>query len=284
MLERNTSGSEVSEVDKVGGINGVDDARVDYAVVSGKGEGVEKTGKSTKPRVAFFRPESRRDELSRFEGEFDVLHVPFIGTAEDREEIERFRKAEFSSAIVTSVTAVEILEKHGLIERLRGRRVIAIGNKTAEKLGEHGIECEVPEKFDSKSVVKEFRGKLEGRVALLRSDRGDPVLLEVGDADEFRLYRIVFLHGREQERVIEEIAGGKVDFAVFSSRMMVRSFFSLCEKMGLDGREVLGNCRVIAIGPPTKGELERMGVKCHMPDEYTFDGILRLLKKLAGSG
>jgi len=229
-------------------------------------------------KVAFFRPENRAGDLKKFEECFEVIHVPFIKISERQSEVERFSMAEFESAVVTSVTAVEILEKHGLIDKLRGKKVVAIGNKTAEKLREMGIECEIPEKFDSESVVREFRGKLSGRVALLRSDKGDPVLLEVGDSDEFRLYSIDFSHGEEQKKVIEEIASGNVDCVVFSSRMMARSFIEMCRKLGLDVREVLSRCVVVAIGPPTRRELEKHGIKCVMPEEYTFDGVYRLLK------
>jgi len=244
--------------------------------VNSLGKGSEKSRKVR--TVAFFRPKSRAGDIKKFEKLFHVVHVPLIETIENESEVERFRNADFRSAIVTSVTAVEILEKHRLVDKLVGKKVVAIGNKTAERLRKNGIECEIPGKFDSESVVREFRGRLEGKIALLRSDKGDPVLLEVGDAEEFRLYRIEFLHGEEQEELIKEIANGKVNFAVFSSRMMVRSFFSLCEKLGLDGREVLKSCTVIAIGPPTRRELERFGVKCEIPEEYTFEGVFRLLR------
>ncbi len=226
-------------------------------------------------KVAFFRPESRAKDLEVFrKSGMDVIHAPLLEIVPDEKEIERFKKAEFDVAVVTSVTAVEILKSYDAIDRLKGKRVIAIGKKTAEKLLQSGIKSELPEKFDSKSVTEEFRGKLRGKVALLRSDRGDPVLLEVGDTEEFRIYRIMEKHGREQEEVVRAVCEGRVDFAVFSSRMMVRSFFSLCKKLGLEKPE----CTVIAIGPPTRDELKKYGVESIMPEEYTFDGILKLIR------
>ncbi len=226
-------------------------------------------------KVAMFRPENRASFESFKKEGIEVVHAPLIEIVEDVEEINRFAKAEFDVAIVTSVTAVEILRKHELLDKLRGKELIAIGEKTAEKLEELGFKSKLPEKFDSKSVVKEFKGKLRGKIALIRSDRGDPVLLEVGDCEEFRIYRILKKHGKKQLEVVKMVCEGEVDFAVFSSRMIVKSFFELCEK------EKLGKpkCRVIAIGPPTKDELEKRGVKSLMPEKYTFEGILELLKK-----
>jgi len=229
-------------------------------------------------RVVFFRPASRIEELEIFRKEgFEVLHAPLLDTVVDEREVKRFENAEFDVAIVTSKTAVDVLEKYDLVKKLKGKKVVAIGSKTAEKLRNHGIECELPKKFDSESVAKEFRDKLFGlKIALLRSDKGDPVLLSVGDAEEFRLYKIIPKKGDEQVKIVKKVCEGDVDFAVFSSRMMVRTFFDLCRELKL-GKP---RCRVIAIGPPTKRELEKFGVESLIPEEYTFDGVLELLKSL----
>ncbi len=229
-------------------------------------------------KVAVFRPESRAKSLEIFKKEgIEVIHAPFVETHPNETEIERFKKSKFDVAIITSITAVEILEKYKLIEKLRGKKLIAIGNKTAEKLKIHGLDCVIPEKFDSKSVVKEFKGKLHGNIAILRSDRGDPVLLEVGkNVDEYKIYKIVKKYGKKQIEVAKMVCEGDVDFAIFSSRMIVKSFFELCEELGLGKPK----CRVIAIGPPTKSELDKRGVESLMPEKYTFEGILELLKSL----
>ena len=230
-------------------------------------------------KVVFFRPEGRAGELEVFRKEgFEVLHAPLLDTVADEKEVRRFESEEFDAAIVTSKTAVEVLEKYDLVKKLKGKKVIAIGSKTAEKLRNHGIESELPEKFDSESVAEEFRDKLSGmKIALLRSDKGDPVLLNVGNAEEFKLYRIVPKKGEEQIRLVKKVCEGQVDFVVFSSRMMVRTFFELCNELKLGKPQ----CRVIAIGPPTKRELEKFGVESLVPEEYTFDGVLRLLRSLA---
>jgi len=230
-------------------------------------------------KVAFFRPKSRIKELDKFkQAGFEVLNAPLLDTVVNEREIRRFSRACFDVAIVTSMTAVEILKEFGAIEKLKGKRVIAIGSKTAEKLRSNGIDCDIPEKFDSRSIVKEFKDEFRGlKIALVRSDSGDPVLCEIGDTDEFCIYKIVKNKGKEQLKLVEKVCKGEVDFAVFSSRMMVRCFFEICKSLGFKGPK----CRVIAIGPPTKKELRRFGVESFMPEEYTFDGILNLLKTIA---
>jgi uroporphyrinogen-III synthase len=105
-------------------------------------------------------------------------------------------------------------------------------------------------------------------------------LSEVAEVDEIVLYRIEEKWGKEQEDLIRQIAGKDIDMVIFSSSMMVRSFFNLAEKMGrLD--EVLRSLKemdVVAIGPPTARMLENYNVKAEMPEEYTFDGIVKILQ------
>ncbi len=232
--------------------------------------------------VAVFRPAEYIDEtVEKFSKEgFNVVAVPFLKTVVSQEGIERLKKADFSTAIITSQTAAKIvLENIGL----DGKRVIAIGKRTAGMLEKAGINAEIPSKFDSESIVREFAEKVEGRVVIMRSNKGDPVLLKIAeyaDVEEIVLYTIQEEHGREQLDVLKKIADGEVDAVVFSSRMMVRSFMELAEKEGLleKIRMALSRITVVAIGPPTAKALESYGIKALMPEEYSFDGVIALLK------
>ena len=89
------------------------------------------------------------------------------------------------------------------------------------------------------------------------------------------LYDIEFEWGDEQERILREM---DFDAIVFSSRMIVRSFFELANVMGIDVVKELRKKIVIAIGPPTREELLKYGVNALMPEEWTFEGVLKLLK------
>ncbi len=228
-------------------------------------------------RVAILRPKeyiANVSEKLRQEG-FEVVAVPFLKIVPNEESFAKIGElSRFDAVIVTSQTSAKILVEHGF----RHGNVIAIGRKTAEVLGSAGIEARVPSKFDSKTLYEEFKDELTGkRVAVVRSNRGDPILLRLPNVEEIVLYTIEFERGEEQRRFVKEM---DFDAIVFSSRMMVRSFFELAREMGMleEVVERLREKRVIAIGPPTREELEKYGISAEMPSEYTFDGVVDLLK------
>ncbi|NOY11176.1 MAG: uroporphyrinogen-III synthase [Archaeoglobi archaeon] len=229
-------------------------------------------------RVAIFRPDEYARETAKLlerEG-FQVLHAPMIEVEEQDVEVE---DADFT--IITSQTSARIALRRGLV---RGK-VVAIGPKTAELLRER-YEVAMPSKYDSSTLYREFRDVLAGkRVNLLRSDKGDPVLLklsEVCDLREYVLYRIVPAFGERQRKAVEEVASGRVDAAVFSSRMIVRAFMENAKRAGLLEKVVkrLNEIVSVAIGPPTADELSKYGISAEMPEEYTFEGVIALLRSL----
>jgi len=225
-------------------------------------------------KVAILRPKEyaeRTAERFRKMG-FDVIAVPFLKTVPREEGIERIRDLkDYDVVIVTSQTSAKLLVEYGF----RHNNVVAIGKRTAEVLKSAEIEARMPSKFDSKTIYEEFKDELEGkRVAVVRSDKGDPILLQLPNVDEIVLYTIEFEHGEDQRRLIEEM---DFDVIVFSSRMMVKSFFGKMRRLD-EVVERLKEKRVIAIGPPTKRALEEYGISAEMPSEYTFDGVMELLK------
>ncbi len=217
---------------------------------------------------------------------FEAFGVPFL-------RIERldFKPDDFGFeyAIVTSQTAAKIiLSTPPLLNRVKKANVISIGPSTAEILERGGVKCRIPDKFDSKTLYEEFVDEVAGRkVAVFRSNKGDPVLLklaEVAEVVEYALYTIEYEHGREQKEFLKKLASGSpLDFLVFSSRMTVRSFFELAERMGVldEVRESLKRITVVAIGPPTRDELGKFGIAASVPEEYTFRGVLDLIKAIS---
>jgi uroporphyrinogen-III synthase len=59
--------------------------------------------------------------------------------------------------------------------------------------------------------------------------------------------------------------------------MIAQSFLGLCDDECL---ESLRKITLVAIGPPTAKVLEDYGLKPLIPEEYTFDGVLKLLKSI----
>ncbi|MBO8182322.1 MAG: uroporphyrinogen-III synthase [Archaeoglobus sp.] len=246
-------------------------------------------------KVAILRPAEYMEETKKLfsSAGFKVVGVPFLRIEEAELEPDNFQ---FEYAIITSQTAARILINNSILNRLRKARVISIGPSTAKILEGEGIKSLLPSKFDSKTLYTEFKDELKGKkVAIFRSDKGDPELLklaEIADVREYVLYTISHEHGDEQRKFLFELvslsssgSSGSLDAIVFSSRMMVRSFFELAEKSGIlnETKDALDKITVVAIGPPTKDELRKFGIDAVIPEKYTFKGVLDLLKQICSS-
>ncbi len=221
-------------------------------------------------KVLVLRPKELLEstlEMLRKEG-FEACGCPFV-------EIRplEFQVPEHDYAIVTSQNAARILCE----KKVELKRVVAIGKKTAEVLRKCGYDVLTPSSFDSKTLVEEFRRVLSGKkVVAIRSNAGSDVLRELSKICDFRevvAYEIRKVKGEEQIKEVEKVRSGFYDFVVFSSSMIAENFFELYG----DGEIP---AKLIAIGPPTAKKIESFGFKAVMPDEYTFDGIVRLLKSL----
>ncbi len=84
---------------------------------------------------------------------------------------------------------------------------------------------------------------------------------------------------KEALREIEEVFEEGVDIVVFTSLNGVKKAFSICEGE-IDLKKNLSTVIVGAIGPVTRKELEKRGVRVDfMPDEYSARGLMRLLEE-----
>ncbi|MET1124208.1 MAG: uroporphyrinogen-III synthase [Archaeoglobaceae archaeon] len=220
-------------------------------------------------RVLILRPKELLDDtVERFRREgFEAYGCPFVEL-----EFLDFEVPEHDYAIITSQNAARAIVKRGI----KLKKVIAIGKKTADVL--KGYEVLTPSSFDSRSIVREFAPLLKGkRVVAIRSDRGSEELRKLSEVADFRevvAYRIRKLQGEEQRRAVELVEECFYDVVVFSSRMIAESFVELCDP------EALKSKTLVAIGPPTAEFLRSKNLECLVPDEYTFDGVMELLKNL----
>ncbi len=76
-----------------------------------------------------------------------------------------------------------------------------------------------------------------------------------------------------------------VDIVVFTSLNGVQKALSICEDAGFDLKSALSAVEVCAIGPTTRDELRRHGIKVSlMPEEYSARGLMKLLANRAAKG
>ncbi|MEM0204060.1 MAG: uroporphyrinogen-III synthase [Archaeoglobaceae archaeon] len=225
-------------------------------------------------RVLILRPAELLEETIEIfrKAGIEAYGCPFVSL-----RYEEFSVPKHDFAIVTSQNSAREIVKRGI----RLAKVIAIGKKTAEILRSAGYDVLLPKRYESSAIVEEFKDLLKGkRVVAIRSDKGSDALRrisEFADYSEVFAYRIVKLKGEEQRREIEKLKSGFYDAVVFSSRMIAESFLENCDEECLEKlREIL----LIAIGNPTAEFLRSKGLSALVPNEFTFDGVLRLVESL----
>jgi len=228
-------------------------------------------------RVLILRPSELLNETveSLRRAGIEAYGCPFVSL-----KYEEFEVPEHDFAIVTSQNSAREIVRRGI----KLRKVIAIGKKTAEVLNNAGYEVLLPRRYESDALVDEFRDLLRGkRVVAIRSAQGGDELRsisEFADYTEVFAYRIEKLKGEEQRREVERVKEGFYDAIVFSSRTIAESFLDCCDE---ECMERLRRMTLIAIGTPTAEYLKARGLSAMIPDEFTFDGVARLLKALIGA-
>jgi len=243
-------------------------------------------------RVGVMRPERYEQECARVlvgRGA-RMLFVPFIEirpreTRELEEAVARLRGGVSSTAVFTSANGVDIAFSEvgeSFSEVLSKVDVVAIGPRTKKALAERGVACKLPPTYTSEGIF-ELLGDVEGGIEVLRSAHGDVALVERLArhhlVHECALYTITKLCGEPQRRFLHEVIEGQVDALLFTSRMVVESFFECAQKDGTldDLMRALPDVEVVAIGPPTKGALASFGIDARMPREHTFSAMVELL-------
>ncbi len=96
----------------------------------------------------------------------------------------------------------------------------------------------------------------------------------------FPLFELV--ERKEALKEIEDVFNDCVDIVVFTSLNGVKKTFSICEGE-FDLKNKLSDVEICAIGPVTRTELEKHGVRVDfMPGEYSAKGLMKLLEEKGG--
>jgi uroporphyrinogen III methyltransferase/synthase len=98
----------------------------------------------------------------------------------------------------------------------------------------------------------------------------------------FPLFELV--ERREALNEIKDVFESGIDLVVFTSANGVKKSFRICEaETDFDFKERLSTVEICAIGPVTRKELERRGLKVDlMPAEYSTDGLKRMFDPIGG--
>ena len=240
------------------------------------------------PTIAILRPDNRSDESEKIARKmgFKPILAPSIAFLElplPCDLPERIKRAD--CVVFTSATGAEIaLRDPGLADLLKGSVLATIGPRTEEALVERGLSVAVvPESYSSRGLALALAPRFK-RVLLLRSAKGSPELVEIlkeaaVEVDEVHLYDI---SPSEDPRLDWLIRRGRPDIYAFTSGSTAKNLMERARELGCeeDLRDNLAGATVAAIGPPTKAELERLGVRVdRVPERFTFEGMLEEIRR-----
>ena len=252
------------------------------------GDVVRLSEKLGKKRIAILRPAQQQAESAALAEEygFSPIAAPAIALEEKPLPADLFgRIANAEFVAFTSANGVKIaLKVPGLLPKLAGKSIVAIGPKTRQALADKGLDALVPEEYSSAGLEKMLRGRCSS-ILFLRSAQGSQYLsrglAEAGlFVDDIPLYDTVPSGDPRLDEMIMMIRS--VDIFAFTSSSTARFLVQRAEALNRkeDLYQALEAGTVAAIGLPTAEELERLGIKVDvMPERFTFQAMLALLKE-----
>lgn len=154
--------------------------------------------------------------------------------------------------------------------------VACVGPGTARVLRERlSVEADLVPATSTTAALAEAFPPGGGRVLLARADLASPVLFEVLRAkgyepEEVVAYRTV-RPDRLPDRVLDDLAAGRIDLLAFASPSTVRNFVALVEDREWSGR-------VVSIGPITSAACRELGVEVAVEaTSHDLDGLVGAL-------
>ena len=289
LIERGWSPEERLVVASLGEI--VDEAKeaeVESPAILVVGDVVALSERLRAPAIAILRPDNRGDESEKIARKmgFKPILAPSIAFLElplPSDLPERIKGAD--CVVFTSATGAEIaLRDPGVADLLKESVLATIGPRTEEALVERGLSVAVvPESYSSRGLALALAPKFK-RVLLLRSARGSPELVEIlkeaaVEVDEVHLYDI---SPSEDPRLDWLIRRGTPEIYAFTSGSTAKNLMERARELGCEEglRDKLAGATVAAIGPPTRAELERLGVRVdRVPERFTFEGMLEEIRR-----
>lgn len=222
----------------------------------------------------------------------EVVAFPTISTIplEDYSALDRCLSdaATYDWLVLTSASGVRFFF-HRLfalkmdIRELKGVRICAVGQKTAEAIAHFGLRVDlVPAEYRAEGLLQSFL-ELYGddnlhnvRFLLPRAEKArelfpEQVRMRGGHIDVPPLYRTVKpdAHGKRIQRFLKE---GKITVATFTSGS---TFSNFVEILGDDALRLLEGVTIAVIGPVTKRSVESMGLNVGiMPGTSTVEDMV----------
>ncbi len=224
----------------------------------------------------------------------DVLEVPAISTvkiennSELKEAVNKIK--DFDWVVFTSPTGVRIFFEELSDWKIDYRKIsnvkfAVIGSGTCKELEKRGFFPDMlPEIYDGDHLGAELALKCSSGTRLLipRARKGNEELVRqlkaVGaEVLDISTYDTVY----ETEHLVDvkgEVAGGEVDFVVFTSASTVKGFAAVM------GDIELHEVKAICIGQQTKAAADKLGMQTFVAEKATIDSLIEKLVEIYNGG
>lgn len=209
--------------------------------------------------------------------------VPVDDYTEFDNQIKKFIKFDF--LIFTSANAVEKfherIENKGFILDFSRIKIVVLGSKTSDACYDVNLPVDIiPYDFSASGVIKELAEnyEIEGRnffipgssISMDELTRG--LELAGGNVTFIPIYNTVKPGEEDFRDQLTLLKKRAPDIFIFTSPSSFRNFVEITD---VKKNSYFKNSEVAAIGPTTKKEIEKDGIKVHIvPKNFTVEGIV----------
>lgn len=202
-------------------------------------------------------------------------HTPFILPMIECVPVKADIHGHYDYGVFTSLNAVKYFMPYR--DGVTFDKIAAVGSATKKALEQNGFTVDLmPEEFSAEGLKKLFRGTdVTGRTFLMagaETRAGDfhQWLSDNGStADIVTIYKTEKVV-RSKTEIESFISSNVIDVVTFASPSAVRSFFDQADT----------DCDLVVIGRTTADAAAKYGKPCHMPVEFTLDGMINVINTL----
>ena len=178
---------------------------------------------------------------------------------------------------------------------MNSRTIIAIGPNTKKRLEDYRVKVHVmPEEYSTRGLIETLKSDINlvkrKRIIIPRSRESDSSLkmsllnLGMETVDEIFLYSVKTSEAGSNvwKEFVSLLNARMLDCIVFTSTSSVKAFFKILENnhsLSNIQDKLNGIKMIIAIGPLTWQELERLGVQSTVAEIHTINGAFEVVKR-----
>lgn len=216
------------------------------------------------------------DKAEKFAGLLKKAgHVPFVLPMIECVPVDAEISGFYDYGVFTSLNAVKYFLPYR--NDVKFGNIAAVGSATKKALTDNGFTVDLmPEEFSAEGLKKLFSGiDIKGRTFLMagaetRAGDFNQWLSDSGcAADIVTIYKTEKIK-RTKEEIESFISSNVIDVVTFASPSAVRAFFDAANT----------DCDIVVIGKTTADAVAKYGKESHMPDEFTLDGMIKVINTL----